>query len=527
MKKAATILLLMLLVSSNAIGALTLLNAQAVEPPEVYLELEPGDTYEVVKTVTNPLIPPKLDLLLLEDETGSFQDDIANMQGPGGLADQLWDSLVAAVPDFQGGVAGFRDFAQDGWGSPGDWVYRLLQDLTSNKASWTAGINLLSANGGADLPEAQLAALKSGADGHAWDSNGNGVYDLGIDTPAGSNPTWRPDATKVIVLVTDAPYHVQGDTPSPPGYPGPTYAETIAELNAAGIHVIALVSGGVEASYADLTNDTRGTVKLISDDSSDIVSAIEAALEEIVTDVWGEIVCEGGIEVTLDPEVKYDVESGCACEFTETIYVPVGTDPGTYHCTVTFYSNNYPAEGAVVGVQDIYVTVEGEIILTKKSDALRLVSGIETDDYRISFKNKLIISYIQKSLNPALWPDPDHLDPVMGWLVFKYEFMACNHMKILMADYPDDVELVATYTEACELLAEADMMLAETLMAEAEALAPPVGTPARAIFDTYFAKATLYFDKGVEYMEAGDCCRAILQFEYSWLQSKTIIQKFS
>ena len=519
----------MLLVTSNVMGALTLLNAQAVDPPLVETILDPGESLVVTKTVTNPLIPPKLDLLLLEDETGSFQDDIANMQGPGGLADQLWDALVAAVPDFQGGVAGFRDFEQDGWGSPGDWVYRLLQDLTSIKADWTAGINLLSANGGADYPEAQLAALKSGADGHAWDSNGDGDFADPNDTPAGENPTWRTDATKVIVLVTDATYHEQGDTPVPPGYPGPTYAETIAELNAAGVHVIALVTSGLEDDYADLTDDTRGTVKLISDDSSDIVQAIEEALEEIVTDVWGEVECEGGIEVTLDPEVKYDVESGCACEFVETIYVPDDTPPGTYHCTVTFIANNYPDEGAVVGVQDIYVTVPEIEIFPRdaKLRALELVSGIETDDYRLNFKNKLIISYITKSLNPALWLDPDHVDPMMGWLVFKYEFMACNHMKILMADYPDNKVLVETYMEACELLVEADMILAQTLLNEADALAPPEGTPARAIYDTYFAKAKLYFEKGVEYMDAGDCCRAILQFEYSWLQSKTIIQKFS
>ena len=159
-----------------------------------------------------------------------------------------------------------------------------------------------------------------------------------------------------------------------------------------------------------------------------------------------------------------------------------------------------------------------------KQRALELVSGVESTDYRINFKNKLIISYITKSLNEQYWMDGAHLDPMMGWLVFKYEFMACNHMKILMADYP---ELEATYMEACELLVEADRMLAETLLNEAQALAPPVGTPARAIYDTYFAKATMYYEKGLEYMEAGDCCRAILQFEYSWLQSKTIIQRFS
>ena len=165
-----------------------------------------------------------------------------------------------------------------------------------------------------------------------------------------------------------------------------------------------------------------------------------------------------------------------------------------------------------------------ELSLELKLKALELVSGIETSDYRIGFKNRLIISYITKSVNKAYWVDGSHLDPRMGWLVFKYEFMACNHMKILMADYPDDVELVETYMEACKLLVEADRLLALTLLKEAEANAPPVGTPARAIYDTYHDKAVMYYEKGVEYMDAGDCCRAILQFEYSWLQSRNLVK---
>ena len=520
MKKATTILLLLLLVSSTAIGALSMPNG--VSPIHVDVTLNPGESETVTKTVTIPDIPTKLDLLLLEDETGSFQDDIANMQGAGGLADQLWDQLDAQVADFQGGVAGFRDFDQSPWGSPGDWVYRLITDLTSDKPTWTAGINLLSANGGNDYPEAQLAALKSGADGHAWDSNGNGVFDPGIDTPAGSNPTWRPDATKVIVLVTDAEYHVNGDAG---GWPGPTYAEAITELNDAGVHVIILTTSGVMASYDSLATDTGGAVKEITSDSTGLVDAILAALPELRTDVWGVPDCDDGIEVTFDPLFHEDVESGASYEFDEKIEVLPGTAPGTYQCTVTFYSNGYPAEGTEIGVQTITVTVPGsEFGRDLKRRALELVSGIETDDYRINFKNKLIISYITKSLDDSYWMDASHLDPRMGWLVFKYEFMACNHMKILMADYPDDTELVETYMEACRLLVEADRLLALTMLEEAEANAPDEGTPERVIFDIYYGKAEMYYDQGKAYMDAGDCCRAILQFEYSWLQTRNLVR---
>ena len=194
-----------------------------------------------------------------------------------------------------------------------------------------------------------------------------------------------------------------------------------------------------------------------------------------------------------------------------------GTVEGTYDATP--YTDTDDAN--YIGVPE-----QPEFLLELKTLALEIVSEIDTDIYRLDYKNSLIESYIQKSLNPDLWVDPEHLDPAMGWLVFKYEFMACNHMKILMADYPDE-PVVDVYMEACSLLVEADRQLAELLMNEAMALAPPEGTPERSIYDTYFAKASMYYDQGLAYWDAGDCCRAILQFEYSWLQSKTIVQRFS
>ena len=158
-----------------------------------------------------------------------------------------------------------------------------------------------------------------------------------------------------------------------------------------------------------------------------------------------------------------------------------------------------------------------------KEAALNLVSELEPDDYRTAFKNRLVVNYIEKSLSPELWVDETHLDPARGWLVFSYEFMACSHMKTLI---PDNPGLADVYTEASVKLAEADEELAKVLLEEAEAAAPPLGTPTRSVYDSYMGKALMFYENGVEYMDAGDYCRAILQFEYSWLQSKTITQRY-
>ena len=353
------ILACMIIITLIAIVAVPA-GAAPVEPAGVEVDLLPGDSVDVDKTVTTPDYPPVLDLLLLEDETGSFYDDILTMQGTppdylDGKAAEIWDGIAGEVADFQGGVAGFRDFAQSPWGYSGDWVYRLLQDLTSVKATWLGGVGELSASGGDDWPEAQLAALKSGADGMAWDSNGDGDVTDPEDTPSGSNPAWRTGATHVIMLVTDAPCH---DSEIETMYPGPTYADTITELNDADVHVIILAAPGA-GDYSGLATATGGSVQTISSDSSDIVQATLDALEEITTDVWW-VVNESPapeISVTFDREVEENVAGGEIVYFTETITADPCAPAGEYYGTFDFFANTYPDEGTLLGTQEITVTV--------------------------------------------------------------------------------------------------------------------------------------------------------------------------
>lgn len=343
-----------------------------VTPLEIEVMLNPGESYVVEKTVTNPPIPPKLDFLLLEDETGSFFDDIALMKGTlpdhsDGLAAQIWDGLAAADVEFRGSVAGFADFAQDNWGGSwtygNDWVYTLYRDMTSDKDEWLLGIGQLKTNSGMDTAEAQLAALVSGANGAAWDSNGDGDFVDPEDTPAGEKPQWMDEATKIIILVTDAPYHVYGDPeyPDDPNvdkkWPGPSYADAVAALNAEGIHVIILATN--TWYYTSLAGDTGGATKQISSNSADIVDALMDALVEVRTDVWYEVDSQEGITVSLDPVMYEDVLGGSTLTFTETVTVEADAAPGDYTATVTFYANTWPHEGSEIGVETITVHVNG------------------------------------------------------------------------------------------------------------------------------------------------------------------------
>lgn len=342
--------------------ALALPAAAQVEPPVVEKELAPGASMMLIKEVTTPPIPPVIDIFLLEDETGSFWDDIDELQA---LAPAIWDAIAASGADFTMGVAGFRDFDQDGWGSTGDHVYRLVQDLTSDKDDFVAGVGNLSAWGGNDGPEAQLEALHYLAvPTHPWiDSDGDGVMDP-EDTPTGQQPTWRDGAQRVVLLATDASCHLQGDPPAPPGWPG---CAATSSANVTGdllkekeIIVIGLtpLGAGTISCIDILAAKTGGSVQATTATGEEILEAILAGLKELTTDVWWEVEADPGLTVELEPTVHYDVPGDTTVEFAETITLDEDAPQcHTLTATVTFYANEYPEEGAVIGEQEISIHV--------------------------------------------------------------------------------------------------------------------------------------------------------------------------
>lgn len=321
-----------------------------VEPPEVKADLAPGESMTVTKEVTTPKIPPVVDICLLEDETGSFWDDIANLQG-GTTASDIYDTIVAASPNAQFAVAGFRDYPQVPYGSPGDWVYRLLSPMSPLKANWLAGIAALTAGGGNDTPEAQYDAIVAAA--------GPGVFNdptLGPQPDAGwRDPTVVPGVQHVLVVTTDAPFHLPGA-----GKPHVnTQASTIAALNAQNIIVIGLKAPGCGGELDALAAATGGSTQPLSPSGADIAQAILDGLEELTTDVWWNVEADPGLSVTLEPTVHYAVPGATTVTFKETITVAKSAPQcKTITATVTFYANTYPEEGAVIGVQKIAIHVK-------------------------------------------------------------------------------------------------------------------------------------------------------------------------
>ena len=108
----ATTAALIAVVALAAAGPGAALAAPGLDPSSVEATIKPGESLDVAKTVHTPAIPPIVDVCLLEDLTGSFLDDIGNLQTPG-TAEAIFDAVTTASPDAQFAVAGFQDYPVD------------------------------------------------------------------------------------------------------------------------------------------------------------------------------------------------------------------------------------------------------------------------------------------------------------------------------------------------------------------------------------------------------------------------------
>ena len=116
-----------------------------------------GQLQLTVEFTPTSTIDVPIDIVLVQDETGSMGDDISSLRN---LAPQIWDSIAGiSTAGFRMSVVGFRDFARSPWGDSSDWVYRLIGDFTTSRDQFVTAVNALTARGGYDGPESQYATL--------------------------------------------------------------------------------------------------------------------------------------------------------------------------------------------------------------------------------------------------------------------------------------------------------------------------------------------------------------------------------
>ena len=177
----------------------------------------------------------KIDIAFVFDTTNSMGGEISELRA---TANKFATDLDASNIDYQLGLVEFRDFPEtcDGFscGSPGDYAYSVKGNgtLTSGIDTFGSWLKELKAGGGGSPgPEAVLAALRH----------------------AGSDLSWRIDAEKAIIVLTDAGAHPDGSCCNAEG---DTLEGTIFELVDIGAR--AYIIGPEDASLEKIAENTGG-----------------------------------------------------------------------------------------------------------------------------------------------------------------------------------------------------------------------------------------------------------------------------
>ncbi|MEV0970884.1 vWA domain-containing protein [Microtetraspora glauca] len=295
-----------------AAGVGTASAAPGVTPADVTLDLAPGGSTTIAKTVSTPAIPPKPDITVLIDTTGSMGEVISNVQTN---ANTILSNVASAQPDAQFAVAEYRDVSWDATS------FRVAQNLTANQTDVTDGLNSLVAMGGGDTPEDGI----------------NGLFQV-----ASGAVNFRPNSSRIVLLIGDAPSHDPSN--------GHTLADAISALQAADITVLAFDLNdpyGLDSTgqATAITNATGG--RLFSGiNPSEVSDTILAALHNLpVTVTHQPRDCDPNLSVSLTPGSR-TVTSGDDATFTETVSVGAGAIPGsTITCKVDFLLNGVLSPG--------------------------------------------------------------------------------------------------------------------------------------------------------------------------------------
>jgi hypothetical protein len=282
--------------------------APGVDPADVTLNLAPGESKTITKTVSTPAIPPKPDITFLIDTTGSMGGVISNVQTN---ANTILTNVASAQPDAQFAVAEYKDTTD---ATP----FRVAQNLTGDQTAVQNGLNSLVASGGGDLPEAGI----------------NGLFQV-----ATGAVDFRPSSSRIVLLIGDAPSHDPSN--------GHTLADAISALQAADITVLALDLGQLNSTgqATAITDATDG--ELFSGiNPSEVSDTILAALQNLPVTVTPKLRdCDSHLSVTLTPDSR-TVTSGENATFSETIEVAADAVPGsTITCKVDFLLNDMLSPG--------------------------------------------------------------------------------------------------------------------------------------------------------------------------------------
>lgn len=176
-----------------------------------------------VRLGQNIAAPMRLDLVFLIDATGSMGDEIAKLKNSmRAMSQQI--SQLPGQPDICYGLVAYRD--------RGDAFITRTHDFTDDLGAFQQQLANVQAHGGGDTPEALNEALHEVVHGLSW----------------------RQQAARMVVLVADAPPHLD--------YGGPQYDRDMQAALSKGIKLFAVGASGLdpvgEYIYRQMAQYTAG-----------------------------------------------------------------------------------------------------------------------------------------------------------------------------------------------------------------------------------------------------------------------------
>lgn len=268
------------------------------DAPLPCIELHP-DAGPILLPLDTEVVVGRADVLMLIDVTGSMREEITQIRTT--LRDRIVPGIRAAIPDSRLGVATLADFPFGGCGGPDDVPFAQILPIDADVARIQAAVDSVATTSGGDPPESHVEALFQAATGEGLGT----VIPPSFGCPGGGfgYPCFRTDALPVILLFTDAAFH-NGPGGSNP-YPlscgaadAHTYSEAVAVLNARGIRVMGLFSGGVRTGRDDLervatdTGAVSGATPLVFDIgergeslTTNVIAAVRTLADVIQFDV--------------------------------------------------------------------------------------------------------------------------------------------------------------------------------------------------------------------------------------------------
>ncbi len=170
-------------------------------------------TFQVAVTVDATVVEPLVDAYFLQDLTGSFSDDLSNLQGGG--VNHISDMLAVFESESSDVAYGTGTFVDTSDGDGGNYHKQFehgqdlvdLGDLSDNTTNVENIYDSYSASGGRDYPESQFYAIKEIAEAIIAANGGN--EQLGVEASSDPSKTlgFRQDSSPVVVLSTDAVSH--------------------------------------------------------------------------------------------------------------------------------------------------------------------------------------------------------------------------------------------------------------------------------------------------------------------------------